>query len=466
MRVDGPALLVRAYLRGQDPGDPAGARSDGGGRADRRPAGGGRHASLERPADLSASLPRTDEPAAARGWLTPGVGGIGLASLLADIGHEIPTALLPGFLNSALGAPAAALGLIEGVADATSALAKVAGGALADDPGRRRSIAVGGYTLTAILSAAIGLATTAWQVGILRAGSWAARGFRQPSRNALLADAVDVAAFGRAYGFERAMDNLGAVIGPVLALALVGLVGVREAILLSIIPGLAAAGAIVYAVRHLEQPKERRAAPVRLVVRPLLRGPLGRLLAGVSLFEVGNMAATLLILRATELLTPERGQDAAVALAIALYVGYNVAATLSSIAAGRIADRVGARPVLAAGVAAFAVAYALFGLVGPTAFLLGAAFVVAGVAIGAVETAENAAVASLAPAHQRGSAFGLLAGIQAMGDFVASAMIGLVWTLAGPSVAFGVAVAAMLGSLAALATLRPRARPRTGAPQA
>ncbi len=403
------------------------------------------------------SSPRpTDEPAASRPWLTPGVRGIGLASLLADIGHEIPTALLPGFLSSVLAAPAAALGLIEGVADAISGLTKVAGGALADDPGRRRSIAVGGYTATAILSAAIGLATAAWQVGILRAGSWAAKGIRQPSRNALLADAVDVAAFGRAYGFERAMDNLGAVIGPVLALGLVALVGIREAILLSIIPGLAAAGAIVYAVRHLERPKERPAAPIRLVVRPLLHGPLGRLLVGVSLFEVGNMAATLLILRATELLTPERGQDAAVTLAITLYVGYNVAATLSSIAAGRIADRVGARAVFAAGVAAFGVAYTLFALTGPNLTVLGAAFIIAGLAIGAVETGENAAVAGLAPAQQRGSAFGLLAGIQSLGDFVASAFIGIVWTIAGPSIAFGLSVVAMLGSLASLVTLQKR----------
>ncbi len=393
------------------------------------------------------------EPPSRRPWLTPGVRGIGLASLLADIGHEIPTALLPGFLSSVLAAPAAVLGIIEGIADAISGLTKVVGGALADDPNRRRSIAVGGYTLTAILSASIGLATSVWQVGLLRAGSWAARGIRGPSRNALLADAVDASAFGRAYGFERAMDNLGAVIGPILALGLVALVGIREAILLSIIPGLMAAGAIVYAVRHLERPKERHTAPIRLVVRPLLHGALGRLLVGVSLFEVGNVAATLLILRATELLTPERGQEAAVALAITLYVGYNVAGTLAAIPAGKIADRVGARSVFAAGVALFAVAYALFAIAGPTVAVLGAAFIVAGVAIGAVETGENAAVAGLAPGDRRGSAFGLLAGIQSMGDFVASAVIGIVWTVLGPSVAFGVAVAAMLASLASLISL-------------
>jgi MFS family permease len=397
-----------------------------------------------------------DQVPRGRSWFTPGVRGIGLASLLSDAGHEIPTALLPGFLTATLGAPAAALGIIEGIADALSGITKVIGGALADDPQRRRSIAVGGYTLTAVLSAAIGLATAAWQVAILRAGSWAARGIRVPSRNALLADAVDASAYGRAYGFERAMDNLGAVIGPIVAVGLVALVGLRDAIIVSVIPGLLAAAAIVYAVRHLEKPKERHTTPIRLVVRPLMRGALGRLFMGVSLFELGNMAATLLILRATEVLTPERGQDAAATVAIALYVGYNIAATIASAPAGRIADRVGARRVFAGGVALFGVAYALFAMAGPSVVILGAAFVIAGVAIGAVETGEHAAVAGLAPEHQRGSAFGLLAGIQSLGDFVASAVIGIVWTVAGPVVAFGLAVVVMVASLVSVVTLRER----------
>lgn len=366
----------------------------------------------------------------------------------------MPTALLPSFLTTTLGAPVVVLGLIEGIADAISGITKVIGGALADDPNRRRSVAVGGYTLTAILSALIGLATSVWMVGVLRAGSWAARGIRGPSRNALLADAVHPSAFGRAYGFERAMDNLGSVIGPIVALTLVALIGIREAILLSVIPGSLAALAIVYAVRNLERPKERHTAPIRLVVRPLLHGQLGRLLLGVSLFEVGNMAATLLILRATQLLTPDRGQDAAVTLAITLYVGYNLAGTLAAIPAGRIADRVGARMVFASGVALLALAYALFAAAGPSVPVLALAFILAGVAIGAVETGENAAVAGLAPGHQRGSAFGLLAGIQSLGDFVASAVIGLVWTILGPAVAFGVAVLAMLASLVSLVSLR------------
>jgi hypothetical protein len=165
-------------------------------------------------------------------WLTPGVRGIGTASLFADLGHEVPTALLPSFLTSTLAAPATALGLIEGVSDGLAGAARLGGGALADDPERRRKAAIGGYATTAVLSGLIGTASNAWQVGVLRAGAWTARGLRVPARNALLADVVPTSAYGRTYGFERAMDNLGAIGGPLLALGLVELVGVRTAILL------------------------------------------------------------------------------------------------------------------------------------------------------------------------------------------------------------------------------------------
>src|SRR3954470_19858215 len=110
---------------------------------------------------MEASSAEQDQaPPGSRRWLTRGVAGIGTASFLADVGHEVPTALLPSLLTSTLGAPASALGVIEGVSDALAGVARFAGGALADDPSRRRTVAVGGYASTAVLSAAIGGATT------------------------------------------------------------------------------------------------------------------------------------------------------------------------------------------------------------------------------------------------------------------------------------------------------------------
>lgn len=400
-------------------------------------------------------MPGMDDPVtdtqSVTGWLTRPVAGIGLASLLSDLGHEVPTSLLPGFLTSTLGAPAAALGLIEGAADGIAGVAKLVGGTIADDPGRRRATAIGGYTSTALLSGAIGIAAAPWQVGVLRSGAWAARGIRGPSRNALLADAVAPEVFGRAFGFERAMDNLGAILGPLLAIVLVALTSVRTAIVLSFIPGLLAAVAIAYAVGTVRRNTTTERIRLSIRVRPVLRGPLGRLLVGVGAFEVGNLAATLLILRATELLRPGRGEDSATAMALGLYVAYNVAATLASVPAGRLGDRRGAVLVLALGVLVFLGAYITFATTGPSVPLLALGFILAGVGIGAVETAEHHAVASLAAKELRGSAFGLLAAMQSAGNLAASGVTGILWSTVGPGAAFAWAAGWMGLSLILLA---------------
>jgi MFS family permease len=418
------------------------------------PNGGG----AVRPQPLRGSVAGVDGEAVGEAptdrWLTRGVVGIGGASLLSDIGHEVPTALLPSFLTSTLGAPAAALGLIEGIADGCAGVARLGGGALADDPERRRRAALGGYTATAVFSSLIGITTASWQVGALRAAAWSSRGLRVPARNALLADVVPPAAYGRAYGFERAMDNLGAIGGPLLALGLVAVFSVRTAMLVSVVPGLLATVAILYAIRATTRPTDRVRRPLRIRLRPVLRGELGRLLVGISAFEVGNVAATLLILRATELLTPTHGHSTAVKLGLGLYASYNLAATVASIPGGRLGDRRGTLLVLLLGVISFGAAYLGLALTGASIPALALFFVVAGVAIGLVETAEHAAVAALAPTDIRGSAFGALAAVQSLGNFAASAVAGLLWTAISPRAAFLYLTAWMVVSAAALATTR------------
>lgn len=336
------------------------------------------------------------------------------------------------------------------MSDGLAGVARLGGGALADDPHRRRTVAVGGYTTTAVLAAATGGATAAWQLGLLRAGAWTARGLRVPARNALLADIVPPSTYGRAYGFERAMDNLGAVVGPLLAIVLVGVVGTRWAIAVSVIPGFLAALAIIYAIRHTAKPRRQKREPIRIKIKPVLHGRLGWLMAGISVFELGNCAATLLILRATDLLSPGRSTDSATQLAIGLYVAYNVAATLTSIPAGHHGDRRGATRTLTSGVALFAVAYTLFAIGGTTVLALAPAFIAAGIGIGMVETAEHAAVATLAPEKLRGSSFGLLAAVQSGGNLAASAIAGILYTAVSAAWAFGFLAAAMVVSFTVL----------------
>ena len=170
----------------------------------------------------------------------------------------------------------------------------------------------------------------------------------------------------------------------------------------------------------------------------------------MSAFEVGNVAATLLILRATELLEPSHGTDNATEIAVGLYVGYNVAATLASIPAGHASDAYGKRRVFGLGALMFLISSLAFALAGPSISVLAIAFVLAGVGIGCVETAEHAAVASFAPNEVRGSAFGLLAAVQSVGNLAASAIAGLLWTLISPRVAFLYLCAWMLVAFATL----------------
>ena len=387
-------------------------------------------------------------------WFTRSVAAIGGASFFADLGYEMPTSLLPSFLTSTLGAPAAALGLIEGVADGLGGVSRLAGGAIADDPSRRRKTAVGGYTVTAILTAAIGAAVAVWQVAALRISAWVARGLRAPSRSALLAEAVSEGTYGRAFGYERAMDNLGAIGGPLLAIALVALTSVRTAILVSVVPGLLAALAIVIGIRAIPKPKRGERRPLRLQVRPVLRGRLGRLFLAISAFEIGNAAATLLILRATGLLESGHSHTTAVNLALGLYAGYNLAAVVASVIGGRLGDRRGMVLVFGLGAAAFGVAFVGLAATGSSIFLLALFFALAGIGIGFAETAEGAAVAGLAPSEVVGSAFGLLAGVQSFGNFAASAIAGAIWTLVSPRAAFAYLAFWMLLSLGSLVFVR------------
>ena len=398
--------------------------------------------------DTGEPPPRITPTRRSPAWLTPGVKGIGGASLLADIGHEIPTALLPSLLTSTLGAPASTLGAIEGVSDALAGIARFGGGALSDEPERRRTLAVGGYTATAVLSSAIAPATAVWQIAVLRAGAWTARGIRVPARNALLADVVPAEAYGRAYGFERAMDNLGAILGPLAAIGLVATVGTRWAIGLSVIPGLMATLAVIYAIRHTPKPTPQAKRQLRFHVRHVLSGRLKPLFFGITAFEVGNCAATLLILRATQLLQPGHGKDHATTIALALYVCYNAAATVTSLAAGRHSDRNGPTRVLTLGAASFALSYLGFTHDTGNWVILLPWFVLAGIGIGCVETAEHAAVATHAPSDIRGSAFGLLAATQSFGNLAASLVAGILWTALSPTWAFSYLAGAMLISLA------------------
>jgi MFS family permease len=398
-------------------------------------------------------------------WLNRNVIGMGLTSFLSDASHEMATAVLPGFL-AVIGAPAAALGLIEGVADAASSFVKLAAGWYTDRIGHRKAITVGGYFVTGVAKALFAFAY-AWPLVLVgRTAAWLGRGVRGPLRDAILAESVPAESRGRAFGFHRAGDTLGAIVGPAIAVALLAWLQPHAAadpsapfrliFWLTLIPGVSSAVAFAALVT------ERRRVPSHELrfwgALRSLPSSYRRLLVGVGVFGLADFAPTLMILAATQLLTPGHGVVHAAQIAGLLYMVRNIAYAGASFPIGALSDRVGRRGLLVLGYLVGAVVAAGFGLafmfyLHSMAYLL-VLFVLAGVYIAAEDALEGVMTADYTAPEVRGTAYGLLATVNGVGDFVASAAVGLLWTGVSPVVGFGYAAVLMLIGAAILHTVR------------
>ncbi len=339
------------------------------------------------------------------GWLNRSTVGLALASLFSDVSHELATAVLPAFLLS-LGAGPATLGWIEGSADGLAAVAKLWGGVMADRTRKRKPLASIGYLVTAVGIAAIGLCSRWWQVLLCRAGAWMGRGSRSAPRDVLVAEATGPESIGKAFGLERAGDALGAVVGPLLALALLAHgVGVRSVFLASLAPGLLAFLSIVVLVVERRQVAPSASSPLRLRIASTGRG-FRRFLGGIFLFGCGDFSRTLLILYATEHATGTLFSWPAAAFAIALYVLHNAVSSAMALPLGALSDRLGVRRVVVGGYVLAAVVTAAFGLLPATPLLLTVLFVGSGVSIASEEVGEKAYAAELLPADAPGNGNG------------------------------------------------------------
>ena len=379
------------------------------------------------------------ETAASKRWLKRGVLGIGLASLFSDWGHEAATAILPAFLAS-LGAPAVALGVIEGVSDGFSSFAKLAGGFIADRPRWRKPVGVVGYLATALTTFGYAFAQSWPAVLVMRALGWMGRGGRGPSRDTLLADCVAPEQEGRAFGFERAMDTLGAVLGPLCATALLGVLGARGVLRWTLLPGATAAVAFAFlapvgkrAEHHVDAASNSIGMRARFAQLPK---SFWHFLAGVFAHGIGDFAPTLFILRVSQILAPRMGAGRAATVSVALYTFYNIVNAAASYPAGALGDRIGKRGLLAAGYLVSAVACAGFILERPTLPVLVTLFGLAGVHGAFQQSLEKSAAAELLPRAVRGSGFGVLATANGIGDMVSSAAVGALWSVVSPAAGF------------------------------
>ena len=383
------------------------------------------------------------------GWMNSTILGIGLASLLSDIGHEMATTVMPALLAS-LGVGSAVLGLIEGLSDAAASFAKLGSGLYSDRLARRKPLAVVGYFVTASAMASFALATSWWHVLLGRVVGWLGRGVRSPVRSTLMTEATTEETYGRAFGFERAMDSVGAVIGPALSIVLVAAIGLRPTLALTLIPGIGAALVIVFLVRerpHAAQPQLRLWSGMR-DLPPDFR----RYLIGVGIAGLGDFSNTLLILWATQAWTPRLGAAAAAQLAMGFYIGYNVVYTISCYVSGNLADRYSKKWVLAIGYSLAVVPALALSLAGDSIAMFAVAFAFSGVYMGVWETLESSTAATLLPERRRGVGFGVLATVNGIGDFASSTIVGVLWAVAPAAAMSFVAVASLLGSAVILST--------------
>jgi hypothetical protein len=272
-----------------------------------------------------------------RRWLNRNVLGIGLADLAADANYEMVLAVLPLFITAGLGAPAFTVGLVEGVADGSSAAIKVWSGWYSDRIAWRKSLAVGGYGATGFGFALL-VAVASWsQVLLSRAFAWVGRGLRQPIRQAMLAGSVEKKDLGKAFGFHEALDTSGALIGPAVAFALLSTHhGFRTVFAVAIVPAVVAVGCFWFLTRD----PRLGASPTKPPNFELPRR-FWRLLIPVGIFGVGNFATAFFTLRAAQMLRPELSPAAATAAAVGFYLAHNAVGTAVSFPAGWLADRVG-----------------------------------------------------------------------------------------------------------------------------
>jgi len=388
------------------------------------------------------------------GWLNRTVLGVGVTSLFSDWSHEIATAILPAFLAT-IGAGPAWLGAIEGIADGLSSFAKLSSGHYTDQLKKRKPLAVFGYAFTALATASFAFATHAYHVLFGRAAAWLGRGVRSPVKKALLAADVAPGAYGRAFGLERLMDTVGAIAGPLTALWLLNITNhnYRAVFLWTLLPGMIAVLSFWLLVR--ERPFEARKKVTFLAGLRSLPGNFREFLLGVGVFGSGDFSHTLLILYASRMLAPTHGAARAASLAVGLYTLHNVFYAGSAYVSGWISDHVPHRKAILAGGYALAGVTAIFLTTTPASlWLLGGLFMLAGIYVGTEEALEDSLAADLIPKEQHGMAFGTLAAVNAVGDFLSSLVVGFLWSAVSARAAFS--FSAVLFFLGAILVLRLR----------
>ncbi len=369
---------------------------------------------------------------------------LGLVSLLTDVSSEMLYPLIPLYLTGVLHTPMSVVGLIEGLAESTAALLKLASGRLSDRWRRRLPFVFGGYGLSAASKPLLALATTWPWVLAARLIDRTGKGLRGPARDAMIAAATPPERRGIAFGLHRALDTTGAVLGPMLGLLAIGVLGLgyRTVFLLAAIPAFASIlMLLLLSPRPVTGATHTGALQAGGSADSRIDPALYRFLVVVALFSLGNSSNVFLLLRARDLGWSDTG-------VIGLYVFYNLVYAIAATPAGHLSDRIGRRRVLLSGFVVFALVYAGFALA-KTAWVAPPLLALYGLYAAATAGAGRAYVADLAGSSQQATAMGLYQMVTGVLLLAASSVAGLLWSVAGPAAPFwlGAATAALAAVL-------------------
>ncbi|PKK85694.1 MAG: MFS transporter [Thermoplasmata archaeon HGW-Thermoplasmata-1] len=392
---------------------------------------------------------------------------LGIVSFLTDVSSEMMMPLLPFFLAT-MGGGVFAVGLISGVGDAVASLLKVFSGHWSDRSGRKKDFVLGGYGISVISKIGIALSSLWWQIGIFYPVERIGKGIRTAPRDALIADSCDATDSGKWFGVHRAMDTAGAIAGSALAFVFLWIFGFsyRTIFLIAVLPAAAS-------LLPLLLVKERRGCKGSRLKLSLgiksLPGSLLGFIAAATVFSIGNFSYMFFILAAREALFGFEFPLSPTALAILLYVFFNMVYSALAIPFGKLSDRLGKKRVIGAGYATFVISCGLFAAtliagsasLAVTMTLLCVGFTAYGAFYAMMEGNQRALAADLAPKELRGTALGTFHTAIGIATIPAGLAAGLLWDNVAPQAAFIYGALTALTALAVFFAVNAKYRDKT-----